>query len=49
MTILCVDGIKRTEREYDEWLYALQEMAVNEPQDLTNEEIEALAKEGLWY
>lgn len=47
--ILCTDGIRRTEAQYEEWLENLQELAELEPDDLTDEEIEALQNEGLWY
>lgn len=47
--IMCTDGVKRTQREYETWLYNLQELAELEPEDLTNEELEALQQEGLWY
>lgn len=47
--IMCTDGIRRTEKEYGEWLYNLQELAMNEPDDLTDEELEALQNEGLIY
>ena len=46
---MCTDGVRRTEKQYDEWLYNLQELAMSEPQDLTNEEFAALEKEGLIY
>lgn len=45
--ILCTDGIERTEKQYAEWLYNLQELALVEPDDLTSEEWLALEKEGL--
>ena len=38
-----------TEKQYDEWLYNLQELAMNEPKDLTDAEFKALEKEGLIY
>jgi len=47
--ILCTDGIKRTPKQYGEWLTNLQELAENEPEDLTDEELEALQNEGLMY
>lgn len=47
--ILCTDGIKRTEEEYTEWLYNLQEVADENPDKLTDEEFDALQKEGLVY
>lgn len=47
--IMCTDGEQRTEAEYGEWLANLQEVAEQEPNDLTNEEYEALQKEGLIY
>lgn len=47
--ILCVDGVERTQREYGIWLKNLQDLAEQEPGDLTSEEIEALQLEGLWY
>ena len=47
--IMCTDGISRTEHQYGMWLRNLQELAENEPGDLTEEEIEALQLEGLWY
>lgn len=47
--ILCTDGIERTRKQYGEWLANLQELAELEPEDLTDEEIEALENEGLWY
>lgn len=47
--ILCVDGVERTPSQYGKWLENLQELAENEPEDLTDDEIEALQKEGLWY
>ena len=47
--IICADGVERTQREYGLWLANLQDIAEEEPDDLTNEEIEALQLEGLWY
>lgn len=47
--ILCTDGIERTEKQYGKWLLNLQELAEQEPEDLTDEELEALQQEGLWY
>ena len=47
--ILCTDGVERTQKEYGEWLTNLQELAENEPEDLTEEEVEALQREGLMY
>ena len=47
--ILCTDGVERTRKEYGEWLTNLQELAENEPEDLTEEEVEALQREGLIY
>lgn len=47
--IMCTDGVKRTEKQYGEWLYNLQEIAMSEPKDLTDAEFEALEKEGLIY
>ena len=47
--IMCTDGVQRTEKQYDEWLYNLQELAMNEPKDLTDAEFKALEKEGLIY
>lgn len=47
--ILCTDGVSRTYDEYTAWLTNLQELAETEPNDLTNEEIQALQNEGLWY
>lgn len=49
MSYLCTDGVVRTEAEYGEWLKNLQELAEIEPGDLTNDEIEALTKEGLLW
>lgn len=48
-TILCTDGVKRTPREYGRWLKNLQDLAEQEPGDLTNDELQALQNEGLWY
>lgn len=47
--IMCTDGVKRTQDEYEEWLTNLQELAENEPEDLTDDELRALQDEGLWY
>ena len=47
--IMCTDGISRTKHQYEMWLTNLQELAENEPGDLTEEEIEALQLEWLWY
>lgn len=47
--ILCTDGVERTQRQYERWLANLQELAELEPNDLTDEELEALQMEGLWY
>ena len=47
--ILCVDGIERTQKKYEQWLFNLQEMLEIEPNDLTNVEWLALEKEGLIY
>ena len=47
--IKCVDGVERTQKEYGEWLYNLQELALNEPNDLTDDEWLALEQEGLIY
>lgn len=46
---MCCDGVKRTEKQYGEWLYNLQELAMLEPGDLTDEELDALEQEGLLY
>ena len=48
-TILCTDGVERTTREYHCWLKNLQDLAEQEPGDLTNDELQALQNEGLWY
>lgn len=47
--IMCTDGVRRTPTQYGEWLKNLQDLAEQEPEDLTNEELEALQLEGLWY
>ena len=47
--IMCTDGVSRTKRQYEQWLTNLQELAENEPGDLTDDEYEALQKEGLIY
>lgn len=47
--IMCTDGIERTQHQYEQWLTNLQELAELEPEDLTNEELEALQLEGLMY
>lgn len=47
--IRCTDGFERTEEEYEEWLTNLQQLAELEPEDLTDDELEALQNEGLWY
>lgn len=47
--IKCTDGITRTQREYERWLANLQDLAEQEPGDLTDEEYEALQLEGLIY
>lgn len=47
--IMCTDGIERTKTQYGKWLLNLQELAMLEPDDLTNEEWEALQNEGLMY
>ena len=46
---MCTDGVCRTEKQYNKWLHHLQELAMNEPEDLTDEEFEALEREGLIY
>lgn len=48
-TILCTDGVERTPSQYGRWLKNLQDLAEQEPGDLTDEEVEALQLEGLWY
>lgn len=47
--ILCTDGVERTPKQYGKWLTNLQELAENEPGDLTDEEFAALQNEGLIY
>ena len=47
--IMCTDGVARTPSQYSEWLQNLQDLAEQEPGDLTSEEVEALQLEGLWY
>ena len=47
--ILCEDGIERTYNQYCRWLKNLQDLAEEEPNDLTSEELEALQNAGLWY
>lgn len=47
--IMCTDGVERTQHQYEEWLTNLQDLAEQEPGDLTDEELEALQNEGLMY
>ena len=42
----CVDGLIRTEQEYYSWIRNLGELAMQEPQDLTDTEQKALLLEG---
>lgn len=47
--LMCTDGVERTEAQYGKWLTNLQTLAMLEPEDLTDEELEALQNEGLMY
>lgn len=47
--IVCTDEVKRTQHQYEEWLTNLQDLAEQEPDDLTDEEYQALELEGLIY
>lgn len=47
--IMCTDGVERTPSQYGKWLKNLQDLAEQEPGDLTDEELEALQNEGLMY
>jgi len=47
--IMCTDGVERTYSQYCRWLRNLQDLAEQEPEDLTDEEYEALQNEGLIY
>ena len=44
---MCTDGMLRTQKQIDEWLDNLRELAYLEPGDLTDEEWAALDNEGL--
>jgi len=45
--IKCTDGKYRSAQEYQAWIANLQELAEQEPNDLTEAERKALEKEGL--
>jgi len=47
--IMCTDGVERTPSQYDKWLRNLQDLAEQEPGDLTGDELKALQDAGLLY